>query len=90
MLKHGMLIILKTDFWVCVCECRCLRRSEVLIPQELELHAIVSLLMWVLQIELKFSIEQYALLTSEPSLQRPFFERFIFNYIIVFKMLKQA
>ena len=90
MLKHGMLTILKTDFWVCVCECRCLRRSEVLIPLELELHAIVSLLMWVLRIELKFSIEQYALLTSEQSLQRTLFERFIFNYFNVLKMLKQS
>lgn len=64
--------------WVYEHECFCLWRPEVSDPLEREFQKAVSLLMWVLGVNLGPLAEQKVLLTAEPS-HRPLGDKFGFS-----------
>lgn len=57
--------------WLCACEYKCLRRTEVLDPLRLELHLVVSLPSGCWKLNSGFSQEKKALLTTKPSRLSP-------------------
>lgn len=54
--------------WLCVHECGCSRRPEVLEPHGPGLTEVVIQLTWILETELGSLEKQYALLTTEISI----------------------